>query len=418
MTLSVNPASRVFCNRSLNMANIAAVGFDMDYTLAMYKPETFEVLAYESACKKLVEVYGYPEEITAFRYDHAYMVRGLVVDKKRGNILKMDRHKYVKVAHHGFQELDADTRLKTYCDTAKVDQFDGGNYANVDTLFALGETYLFCQLVELRDAMKETDPSHPFTAKAFDEIYDEIRASVDLCHRDGTLKRAVANDPAAFIHADDALVPMLQSLKASGKKVFLLTNSLWDFTNVVMNYLCNGTVGEDKSAEWLDLFDVVVTGSCKPGFFENERAAIFEVDRVTRCASFCAALVPRVPRGERRSLRTFPAARSVSLVCATRDSRPRHHATDQSRPFLPTPLPIISQRFKKHGRRRADAAHRRLRGGRRRGRLPSRAQERLREAAQDVSGRVVPASARDVGNNGREPGVIRRRSHLRGHLTE
>ena len=123
MTLSVNPASRVFCNRSLNMANIAAVGFDMDYTLAMYKPETFEVLAYESACKKLVEVYGYPEEITrTFAYDHAYMVRGLVVDKKRGNILKMDRHRYVKVAHHGFRELDADTRLKTYCDTAKVDQ--------------------------------------------------------------------------------------------------------------------------------------------------------------------------------------------------------------------------------------------------------------------------------------------------------
>ena len=87
LTLSVNPASRVFCNRSLNMANIAAVGFDMDYTLAMYKPETFEVLAYESACKKLVEVYGYPEEITAFRYDHAYMVRGLVVDKKRGCLL-------------------------------------------------------------------------------------------------------------------------------------------------------------------------------------------------------------------------------------------------------------------------------------------------------------------------------------------
>ena len=27
--------SRIFCNRSLNMSSIAAVGFDMDYTLAM-----------------------------------------------------------------------------------------------------------------------------------------------------------------------------------------------------------------------------------------------------------------------------------------------------------------------------------------------------------------------------------------------
>jgi hypothetical protein len=37
-----------------------AAGFDMDYTLAMYKPETFEVLAYTETCRKLVEVYGYP----------------------------------------------------------------------------------------------------------------------------------------------------------------------------------------------------------------------------------------------------------------------------------------------------------------------------------------------------------------------
>jgi len=34
--------------------------------------------------------------VLRYEHDHEYMVRGLVVDKKRGNILKMDRHKYVK----------------------------------------------------------------------------------------------------------------------------------------------------------------------------------------------------------------------------------------------------------------------------------------------------------------------------------
>jgi glutaredoxin len=33
-----------------------------------------------------------------------------------------------------------------------------------------------------------------------------------------------------------------------------------------------------KDVEWTRLFDVVITGSCKPGFFENERTAVFEVD--------------------------------------------------------------------------------------------------------------------------------------------
>jgi HAD superfamily 5'-nucleotidase-like hydrolase len=303
-TYAVPTSSRIFCNRSLNMANIAAVGFDMDYTLAMYKPETFETLAYAETKKKLVDVYGYPRSVLELEYDHTYMVRGLVVDKKRGNVLKMDRHKYVKVARHGFEPLSTESRIETYCATsAKADQFSGPGYANVDTLFALGETYLFCQLVQLKERYlreEETeeeeeeneneDESEPneeddalrrrraLACKPFEKMYDEIRASVDLCHRDGTLKRAVAEDPGKYIHADDALVPMLRALRASGKKVFLLTNSLWDFTNVVMNFLVADQRGEAKTVEWMNLFDAVITGSCKPGFFENERAAILEVD--------------------------------------------------------------------------------------------------------------------------------------------
>jgi len=56
---------QIFCNRSLNMKNIVAVGFDMDYTLAQYMPETFESLAYNGTIKKLVFDLGYPTEVCA-----------------------------------------------------------------------------------------------------------------------------------------------------------------------------------------------------------------------------------------------------------------------------------------------------------------------------------------------------------------
>lgn len=55
---------QIFCNRSLNMRNIIAVGFDMDYTLAQYKSETFESLAYEGTVRKLVYDLGYPSEVS------------------------------------------------------------------------------------------------------------------------------------------------------------------------------------------------------------------------------------------------------------------------------------------------------------------------------------------------------------------
>lgn len=54
-----------------------------------------------------------------------------------------------------------------------------------------------------------------------------MRAAVDLCHRDGTLKREVAADPRRYLHEDPHLVPMLRMLKRSGRKLFLATNSLW-----------------------------------------------------------------------------------------------------------------------------------------------------------------------------------------------
>lgn len=62
---SISVGKEVFCNRSLNMRNITAVGFDMDYTLAQYKPETFEALAYYGTIEKLVKDLRYPEEVRA-----------------------------------------------------------------------------------------------------------------------------------------------------------------------------------------------------------------------------------------------------------------------------------------------------------------------------------------------------------------
>lgn len=60
----INIGKQIFCNRSLNMKSIFAVGFDMDYTLAQYKPETFESLAYGGTIRKLVYDLGYPPEVS------------------------------------------------------------------------------------------------------------------------------------------------------------------------------------------------------------------------------------------------------------------------------------------------------------------------------------------------------------------
>ncbi|XP_021285109.1 5'-nucleotidase domain-containing protein 4 isoform X1 [Herrania umbratica] len=273
----IDIGKQIFCNRSLNMRNIVAVGFDMDYTLAQYKPETFESLAYEGTTRKLVYDLGYPQELLAWTFDWKYMVRGLVLDKKRGNILKMDRHKYVKVAYHGFRELSKEDKVGTYGNTLIRDSFDEPDYALIDTLFSLAEAYLFAQLVDFKD----NNPGKVPEGADYSRMYKDVRAAVDLCHRDGTLKQMVAKDPKRYINEDTSMVPMLKMLRDSGRSTFLVTNSLWDYTNIVMNFLCASRTmdgGNTCNFDWLQYFDVVITGSAKPGFFHDNRANLFEVE--------------------------------------------------------------------------------------------------------------------------------------------
>ncbi|GAB2219003.1 hypothetical protein Droror1_Dr00006628 [Drosera rotundifolia] len=276
-SLSSIATRQVFCNRALNMKGIVAVGFDMDYTLAQYKPETFESLAYGGTVKKLVHDLGYHTELLEWSFDWKYMVRGLVLDKKRGNILKMDRHKYVKVAYHGFRELPKEEKMGIYGNTFVRDSFDEPDYALIDTLFSLAEAYLFAQLVDFKDK----NPDKVSAGVDYALMYKDVRAAVDLCHRDGTLKQMVAKDPQRYIKDDASIVPMLKMLRDSGRSTFLVTNSLWDYTNIVMTFLSRRDTdysGAASKFSWLQYFDVVITGSAKPGFFHVEnRANIFEV---------------------------------------------------------------------------------------------------------------------------------------------
>ena len=69
-----------------------------------------------------------------------------------GECIQMDRHKYVKVAYHGFRELSKEDKVGTYGNTLLRDSFDEPDYALIDTLFSLAEAYLFAQLVDFKDS--------------------------------------------------------------------------------------------------------------------------------------------------------------------------------------------------------------------------------------------------------------------------
>lgn len=63
------------------------------------------------------------------------------------------------------------------------------------------------QLVELAEAAPEALPPGK---SLFRDLYRDVRAAVDLCHRDGSLKSAVAANPGEYVHEDKKLAPLLR----------------------------------------------------------------------------------------------------------------------------------------------------------------------------------------------------------------
>jgi 5'-nucleotidase len=260
-TLDITASKRVYVNRNLRMDEIDLIGFDMDYTLALYNQRNLENLSIRCTLDKLIEKCGYPEEIRSLNYDYLFGLRGIVVDMQEGNIFKMDRYGHVGRVYHGRQMLDSETRHKLY--RAHRIRLSLPRYAWIDTLFALPEAVMYSAIVELMDRSPGAVWNHGYTG-----LWEDIRKCIDEAHRDDTMKREIKAHLADYIHRDPELAPTLHKFRSSGKRLFLLTNSAWDYTDPVMSYLLDGLL--PAYPNWRAYFDIVIVSGGKPAFFTDK----------------------------------------------------------------------------------------------------------------------------------------------------
>lgn len=257
--IKLNMWQRVFVNRSLNMGSIKAVGFDMDHTLLAYNEEAFEDLAFRKTLEKFIAA-GYPQELSELRFNPQSVIRGLLVDRERGHLLKVDGHKYVKIAFHGQQRLAKEERHRLY----NAESYKAEKFLSVDTFFALSEVHLFVEIVEYM----RRNPGK--IIKTFAEVYGDLRKFIDASHRDGSIKEEVMAHPERFVDMDKHLPETLIRLQDSGKALFLLTNSHWEYTDRMMKFILDGK--HPDFPRWQDYFQYIFVGSGKPGFFTGSQA--------------------------------------------------------------------------------------------------------------------------------------------------
>ncbi|MGH0187307.1 UNVERIFIED_CONTAM: hypothetical protein FKN15_024042 [Acipenser sinensis] len=167
------------------MEKIKCFGFDMDYTLAVYKSPEYESLGFDLTVERLVSI-GYPQELLNFVYDSTFPTRGLVFDTMYGNLLKVDAYGNILVCAHGFVFIRGPEIREQYSNKF-IQRDDTERFYILNTLFNLPETYLFACLVDFftncpRYTSCDTGFKDGDLFMSYKSMFQDVRDAVDWVH--------------------------------------------------------------------------------------------------------------------------------------------------------------------------------------------------------------------------------------------
>ncbi len=277
---------RVFVNRTLNLKKIRFIGLDMDHTLIRYKTHVFEALTYQVMIDKLLSKKKYPDEIKKLQFNFCSVIRGLVIDSIQGNLLKVSRHGAIRNSYHGTRQIPFKKQQKdyhgTYVDLASRE------FYSIDTSFSISLAVLFGQLVDLKDKNPGQYPEYPILLKDILEV-------MDMSHRDESIKSRVCKNVDQYIIQEPEVAQGLERYKTHGKKIFLLTNSDFHYSKILMDYALNPFLKNHKN--WMDLFDYTITLANKPRFFFDKFNFLKINSKDGTMTNYDAKLVPGIYQG-------------------------------------------------------------------------------------------------------------------------
>lgn len=257
----VYPHQRVYANSYVDLGKAEVLGFDYDYTLVHYKQEVLHLI-YELATEELVGAMKYPEEMQdVISFDPKFAVRGLAVDIETGWICAITYARRVSTAFFGHERVSDSEIRKMYRSKS------GSGTINVEArkqrmrplndLFSIAEACLLADVVQwFKDRKIRFDPR---------SVVTDVSNAIGRAHTSGAMHRRIADNLDRYVEvgAQDRLRTVLVHLKRAGKKLMLVSNSMFWYVDAGMTHV----IGDD----WRSLFDVVVVSAGKPDFYTGSR---------------------------------------------------------------------------------------------------------------------------------------------------
>ncbi|CAL5436300.1 unnamed protein product [Camellia sinensis] len=302
----------IYVNKNLRLENIQVYGFDYDYTLAHYSAN-LQSLIYELAKEHLVNEVWYPDSCLEFKYDPTFPIRGLYYDKLKGCLLKLD--------FFGSIEPDGCYFGRRKFTKKEIEQIYGTRHIGRDQargLVSLMDFFCFSEhgfrciyayrlpgILISRACLIANIVQHFVDAKLeFDApyVYQDVNHAIQHVHGSGLAHRGILSDPQRYPVkdvCDDELYSNIciicfycsRMLKENGKKLFLLTNSLYYFVDGGMRFMLEDSLGERDS--WRELFDVVIAKVNKPEFYTSKNLfRCYDEDKDTLAFSKVDSFLP------------------------------------------------------------------------------------------------------------------------------
>lgn len=257
------------------------IGFDLDNTLLRYKVSAMVQLEFDVLTQFMVTHKGYDSKHLQRPLSDQidFLQKGLIVDFRRGNLLKVRADGHILKAAHGTVFMsDAEIefvygpeRVWTEVELFTKDllcAWNGPAANKMRTLldyFDMPASLTFGRCIDTLDEAaggRENITEYNVWPDILDGLLHMYTREHFASGRSEYFE-ALKQCPGEYMHvASDSLIAFLKELK-SKKTTFLLTGSNADFANLTAAY----TLG----ADWQELFDVVVCFAKKPGFFDMQR---------------------------------------------------------------------------------------------------------------------------------------------------
>ncbi|CAN0509257.1 unnamed protein product [Rangifer tarandus platyrhynchus] len=156
----------------------------------------------------------------------------------------------------------------------------------LNMLFNLLETYLYTCLVDdfsgcSRYINCDTGCQHGNLFMSFQSLFQDVMDAMDYVHHSGCLKEKTLDDLEKYLEKVSGETPLLEVAPVSapgmnpcpagqdegGGKVFLATNSSYNYTDAILTYLLGAGEAEAAARPWRSYFDLIVVDTQKPHFF-------------------------------------------------------------------------------------------------------------------------------------------------------